>query len=84
MNTKRRDRKGPGRGRVGALLGAALIAAAGFSSGAPAQQLTTLYTFTGDNGANPGSSLIADPAGNLYGTTTQGTNNYGLVFEITP
>ena len=46
---------------MGALLGAALIAAAGFSSGAPAQQLTTLYTFTGDNGANPGSSLIDDP-----------------------
>ena len=34
-------------GRLGALLGAALVAVAGFSSTAEAQQLTTLYSFNG-------------------------------------
>src|ERR1700730_9122513 len=60
---------------LGALLLAALLAVAGFSSTAAAQQLTTLYSFTGSgsgDGANPGASLIADPAGNLYGTTLNG------------
>src|SRR5262249_60618303 len=72
MNTKGRSEGGFRGSRRGALLGVALIAAAGFSSGAAAQQLTTLYSFTGGDGANPGSSLIADPAGNLYGTTAGG------------
>ena len=60
----------PRTGRLEALLVAALVAAAGFSSTAAAQQLTTLYSFTGSgagDGANPEASLIADPAGNFYG-----------------
>ena len=57
------------RGRRGALLGAALVAVAGFSSTVAAQELTTLYSFTGSDGAFPHAGLIADPAGNLYGTT---------------
>ena len=85
-NTKRRT----GGGRLGALLGAALIAAAGFSSTAAAQELITLHSFTGDDGANPEAGLIADPAGNLYGTTDSGgapmscniTIGCGTVFQL--
>ena len=78
------------------LLGAALVAVAGFSSTAAAQQLTTLYSFTGSgagDGANPEAGLIADPAGNLYGTTRFGgvittescrPLGCGTVFQLTP
>ena len=45
-----------------------------------------IYSFnnyTGD-GYQPYSGLVADKAGNLYGTTYQGgTNNFGSVFELT-
>jgi uncharacterized repeat protein (TIGR03803 family) len=79
---------GPRRGRLGALLGAALIAAAGFSSTAAAQELTALYSFTGSgtgDGANPSAGLIADPAGNLYGTTLNGgASGQGTVFQLDP
>jgi uncharacterized repeat protein (TIGR03803 family) len=75
----------PRRARLGALLGAALVAVAGFSSTATAQ-LTTLHSFTGGDGANPYSSLIADPAGNLYGTTNRGGAGCGwgcgTVFQL--
>ena len=50
---------------AGALGLAALVAVAGFSSIAAAQELTTLYSFTGSDGANPEAGLIADAAGNL-------------------
>ncbi len=43
-----------------------------------------LYSFTGGNdGAIPYSTLVLDPAGNLYGTTSQGgaTGN-GVVYEL--
>ena len=75
----------PRSGRVGALVGAALLATAGFWSGAAAQQLTTLYSFTGSDGANPSAGLIADPAGNLYGTTAGGgASGQGTVFQLDP
>src|ERR1700730_9608320 len=75
----------PRRGRLGALLGAALVAVAGFSSTAGAQELITLYSFTGDDGAAPEASLIADPAGNLYGTTINGgASGQGTVFQLDP
>jgi len=65
-----------------------LVAVAGFSSTAAAQQLTTLYSFTGSgagDGANPEAGLIADPAGNLYGTThSGGDGGYGTVFRLDP
>jgi uncharacterized repeat protein (TIGR03803 family) len=75
------------------LLSAALVTAAGFSSAAAAQEFTPLYSFTGSDGANPEASLIADPAGNLYGTTrfggattTEGCRplGCGTVFQLTP
>jgi uncharacterized repeat protein (TIGR03803 family) len=85
MNRKGRVEEGFQRGRLGALLGAALIAAACFSTGAAAQELTTLYAFTGGDGANPGLGLIADPAGNLYGTTGGGgASGQGTVFQLDP
>ena len=45
--------------------------------------ITTLVSFNGSNGGEPQGSLIADAAGNLYGTTQQGgANSEGTVFEI--
>jgi uncharacterized repeat protein (TIGR03803 family) len=45
--------------------------------------LTTLATFDGANGSNPFSGLVADAAGDLFGTTAKGgTNGQGTVFEI--
>jgi uncharacterized repeat protein (TIGR03803 family) len=88
MNTKTRIRGARPMGRLGALLGAALVAVAGFSSTAATQELTTLYSFTGGgtgDGANPDAGLIADPAGNLYGTTINGgTSGQGTVFQLDP
>jgi uncharacterized repeat protein (TIGR03803 family) len=50
---------------------------------------TTLVSFTGSDGANPYGSLIADAAGDLFGTTAYGGTGYtgpdtgdGTVFEI--
>ena len=45
---------------------------------------TTLVTFNGSgNGANPYAGLIADPAGDLFGTTQNGgTDGDGTVFEV--
>ena len=46
--------------------------------------LTTLATFNGDNGEYPDAGLIADAAGNLYGTTEWGgAASRGTLFEIT-
>ena len=47
---------------------------------------TTLATFTGANGAFPFDSLIADKAGDLFGTSYgsgSGPDGEGTVFEIT-
>jgi hypothetical protein len=76
---------------VGAMLGAAaLVAVAGFSSSTAAQTLTTLYSFAGppSDGATPTAGLVADAAGNLYGTASSGGGSgcsgsgCGTVFEI--
>jgi len=47
---------------------------------------TDLYDFTGgSDGGEPMSNIVFDAQGNLYGTTYEGgTNNLGVVFEITP
>src|SRR5208337_2012564 len=46
--------------------------------------LVTLYAFTGGaDGSNPLSGLIADAAGDLFGTTYWGgASGYGAVFEL--
>jgi uncharacterized repeat protein (TIGR03803 family) len=48
--------------------------------------LTTLHSFSGDDGATPNGGLIFDSAGNLYGTTPVGGSGYdgGVVFEMSP
>jgi uncharacterized repeat protein (TIGR03803 family) len=45
-----------------------------------------LYRFTGGlDGGNPNGSLVADTAGNLYGTTSAGGRyGYGIVFKFSP
>ena len=44
---------------------------------------TTLISFNGANGQGPQASLIADAAGDLFGTTTSGgANGDGTVFEL--
>jgi uncharacterized repeat protein (TIGR03803 family) len=49
-------------------------------------QETTVYSFQGGtDGAFPGSGLVWDAAGNLYGTTTSGggtLGRYGTVFKV--
>jgi uncharacterized repeat protein (TIGR03803 family) len=50
---------------------------------AQAQTFTVLHAFTGTDGANPQSPLIADAAGNFYGTTFyEGKFGYGTVFKM--
>jgi uncharacterized repeat protein (TIGR03803 family) len=45
---------------------------------------TTLVSFNGTNGSTPTAGLIADPHGDLLGTTSEGgANRDGTVFEIT-
>ncbi len=53
----------------------------------PAGALTTLYSFSGPDGAEPfAGSLIYGTDGNFYGTTASGgaNGNYGTIFNITP
>jgi len=47
---------------------------------------TTLYSFKGGkDGFGPGSGLVFDSAGNLYGTTPDGgAHSSGVVFELSP
>ena len=48
-----------------------------------APTFTMLASFNGTDGANPFAGLIADAAGDLFGTTAEGgTSNDGTVFEI--
>ncbi len=47
--------------------------------------LTTIVSFNGTNGANPGAGLVKGNDGNLYGTTEYGgTDTAGTVFKIIP
>lgn len=44
---------------------------------------TSLHSFSGSDGANPAARLIADAAGNLYGTTQRGgAHGVGIVFKL--
>ncbi len=79
-------------GVFAALWVALIAAAAGSASAAPTE--TVLYSFTfGSDGEGPVGGLIADSAGNLYGTTDfcfAGTGpcdfggNLGTVFKLAP
>jgi uncharacterized repeat protein (TIGR03803 family) len=55
------------------------------AAGQTAWTETVLLSFNGTNGAYPAAGLIADGAGNLYGTAeTGGASNDGAVFELSP
>jgi uncharacterized repeat protein (TIGR03803 family) len=50
-------------------------------------KFTVVHTFMGEpsDGNGPTATLLRDSAGNLYGTTISGgTDNYGVVFKLTP
>lgn len=51
--------------------------------GGYASSPTILVSFKGDDGASPKAGVIADPEGNLFGTTSAGgASGQGTVFEI--
>jgi uncharacterized repeat protein (TIGR03803 family) len=65
---------------------ASLTVACGFvGSARAATGHKVLFSFLNERGAVPEASLVADGAGNLYGTTIEGgLNNDGVVFELSP
>jgi len=73
-------------GRVGKVLG--LLAITLLVTHAWAASHTVLWSFNGTNGSNPVAGMIADSAGNFYGTTdtggAPGAQGYGTVFELSP
>jgi hypothetical protein len=60
-----------------------ILMAVGVSVG-HAASVTTLVSFHGTNGRSPEAGLLADAAGNLFGTTNAGGANgdFGTVFEL--
>lgn len=56
------------------------------STFAIAQTEKSIYEFLGaPDGSQPRSGLVADKAGNFYGTTVEGgTDGFGAVFELSP
>ncbi len=69
----------------GAIGGGVLFQLSPPASGAEAWTETVLYSFGGSNGIVPTADLIADQAGNLYGTTRYGgAHRAGVVFQISP
>lgn len=65
---------------------AAAAVCADFGAGAAhASNFKVLHAFSGPDGYTPDSGLIADSAGNLYGTTKGGgANGFGTVFRLAP
>jgi len=45
---------------------------------------TVIHSFAGPNGEIPYGDVVFDPAGNLYGTTTQGGRGRGNAYELSP
>jgi uncharacterized repeat protein (TIGR03803 family) len=64
---------------------AVLVLCAATAIALPAQTYTTLQSFDGTDGANPGAGLVQATNGDLYGTTgTGGANAGGTIFKVTP
>lgn len=57
-----------------------------FELAAGSGTVTTLASFTGDNGYNPYGGLVADGNGNFYGTANSGPgeDGSGTIFELSP
>ena len=54
-----------------------------FEMAAGSSTITTLASFNGSDGSDPGGALIMDKSGNLYGTAADGgADGYGTVFEL--
>jgi hypothetical protein len=54
-------------------------------SSAAVAQFKVIYAFRlSTDGGFPGGGVVADAAGNLYGTTEGGGNAYGTVYKLTP
>src|SRR3954451_21794452 len=74
--------------RVGAVAGisTALLISTLAIGRAEAQTVTILHSFSGSDGTFPLAGLTRDPAGNLYGTTSQGGSSgslgSGTIFKI--
>ncbi len=47
-------------------------------AGGKAWKETVLFSFSGADGAQPSAGLLADAAGNLYGTTAGGGSDFGI------
>src|ERR1700680_1276219 len=78
----RNENKAPQSGLNRSVVTVALILLCVSASAASTEK--TLHNFSIlPHGANPEASLIADAAGNLYGTTTYG-GGYGVVFMLNP
>src|SRR5947208_7143266 len=67
-------------------LSAILVAGLLASVAHAAATLTTLYSFSGPDGANPVGGLVQGADGNFYGTTSDNdfTSQFGTVFRMTP
>jgi uncharacterized repeat protein (TIGR03803 family) len=65
-----------------ALIISTLFVSSGFAGSSP----KVLHMFSGNDGGNPTANLIADKAGNLYGTTEYGgfAGYYGTIFRLSP
>lgn len=51
----------------------------------PAQTVTTIANFTGDNGFNPASGMVQGVDGNFYGVTPEpGIGSEGNVYSVSP
>lgn len=74
-----------GRGTSGAFTDLGVVFQIPAITGTVGQRVTTvLHSFSGPDGSHPNGSLIADPQGNLYGTTSAGgPADLGTVFKLT-
>src|ERR1700722_6700794 len=84
--SSRTNQSSPTRGRTLSLVVMALILAGNVFAATDTEKV--IYPFLGPpDGATPQASLVADAAGNLYGTTFGGGvnfNAFGTVFELSP
>lgn len=62
-----------------AIFGALTFAGSAIAAG-PSEGL--VYSFLESGGGNPQGNLVADSAGNLYGTASQGSSVGGIVYEL--
>jgi len=84
MNFRERNPNQNCSSRCCAVMVNALVLLLAGASGAPAQTLTVLHTFTGgSDGYEPFAGITLDQQGRIYGTTYQGgSHDAGVVFRL--